>query len=63
MAQEMACFDALKILFEMRPGDFFFKYGPESYQLDYNSCTAENQYLQNWTTINTKSVKAKRLDG
>lgn len=62
-AEEMAAFDALKRMFEIRSGDFVFKYGTDAYDLDYESCKRENSRIKDWAVIDLKKVDARELEG
>ena len=62
-AEEMAAFDSLKRMFEIRPGEYVFRFGNEAYNLDYESCSRENSYLSSWAVIEGKKVPTRELEG
>ena len=62
-AEEMAAFDALKRFFEIRPSDFIFRFGPDSYDLNYESFKRENMWVKSWTCIEGKQSVVDRLSG
>jgi len=54
-AEEMAAFDALKRWFEIRPGDFVYKYGKESYNLPFDKYAKENVSFKDWSPEKCRS--------
>ena len=62
-AEEMAAFEALKKFFEIKPGDFIFRFGKDAYELDYESYKKENMFVKAWTTIQGKKSPVNRLSG
>lgn len=62
-AEEMAAFEALKKIFEIRTGDFIFRFGKDAYELDYESYKRENMSVKSWTTVEGKKSPIDRLSG
>ena len=49
IAEEMAAFEALKRLFEVRPSDFVFKFGQCAHNLNYTAHNRPNPSISEWT--------------
>jgi large subunit ribosomal protein L44 len=50
VAEEMAAYDALMRMFEIRPSDYVFKFGPRAYDLQYDAFDGENAPLAEWSS-------------
>ena len=63
IAEEMAAYDCLARLFQIRPNDFVFKFGPKSYGLNYEAHSRSHQSLYSWSSQTLTPSNAPQLDG
>lgn len=63
IAEEMAAYDCLSRMFEIRPNDFVFLFGPKSYELDFEAHSRSHQPLNSWSSQTIKPVNLHQLDG
>ena len=63
IAEEMAAFDCLARMFEIRPNDYVFRYGQKSYEIDYEAHSRAHQPLISWSSRTLGPHNLNQLDG